>query len=118
MFQLTPHEFNNLISHFARSRSGWGGRRKLPLVFTQEGVAMLSGILQGSRAIHVNIAIMRTFVKLREILALHRDLSQKLADFENKIENHDKNIHTLLEAIRKLRNPHEKFPKVKGFTSQ
>ena len=67
MFQLTKEEVVNLISHFAIS--SWGGNRKLPHVFTEQGVAMLSSVLNSERAIHVNIAIMRAFVKLRQIMS-------------------------------------------------
>lgn len=78
MFQLTVEEARNLKSHFATSSCGWGGRRKRPLAFTQEGVAMLSGVLHSGQAILVNVAIMRAFVRLREITAGHRDLVQQL----------------------------------------
>lgn len=74
----------------------------LPHAFTQEGVAMLSGVLRSPRAVQVNIAIMRVFVRLRETLALHKDLAHKLAELERKIESHDASIRTLFEAIRQL----------------
>src|SRR3989338_2061805 len=89
MFRLTPQEFSNLKSHFAISSSGWGGRRTLPLVFTQEGVAMLSGVLNSSRAIRVNVAIMRVFVKLREVLSTHKDLAKRLESIERHLAGHD-----------------------------
>lgn len=115
MFQLTRQEFKDLISHFATSSLGWGGRRKLPLVFTQEGVAMLSGVLNSSRAIEVNIAIMRAFVKLRETLALHKELAKKLEELEKKIVHHDAQIQNIFDAIHELMQPPAK-PRAKiGF---
>ncbi|MDE2313065.1 MAG: ORF6N domain-containing protein [Elusimicrobia bacterium] len=117
MFQLTKEEFANLISRFAISSSSYGGRRKLPLVFTQEGVAMLSGILNSPQAIRVNIAIMRAFVKLRETLALHKELAVKLADLERRVSNHDGHIRSLFEAIRRLMDPPVKSKPIIGFRS-
>ena len=72
-FQLSDREFENLRSQFVTS--SWGGHRYLPYAFTEQGVAMLSSILKSRRAVEINIAIMRAFVKLREVLALHKDLS-------------------------------------------
>jgi uncharacterized membrane protein len=87
----------------------------LPHVFTQEGVAMLSGVLRSPRAEQVNIAIMRAFVRLRETLSLHKELAHKLSELERKIENHDENIRTLFEAIHQLMTPPETPPKEIGF---
>jgi hypothetical protein len=78
MFQVTKDEIESLRFQFGISKtSGRGGRRYLPYAFTEQGVAMLSGILNSQRAVHVNIAIMRTFVKLRELLTTHKDLANK-----------------------------------------
>lgn len=77
MFQLTKDEFETLKSQFVTSKQGSGGKQKLPLVFTENGVAMLSGILRSERAISVNIAIMRTFTKLRSFLALESQQGKK-----------------------------------------
>ena len=93
MIQLTDEEFKNLIFQFGIS--SWGGTRKLSRVFTEQGIAMLSSVLKSKRAIHVNIAIMRVFVKLKEILSTHKELSGKLTELENKIERHDEEIHTI-----------------------
>jgi hypothetical protein len=116
MFQLTKQEFDSLRSQFVTSNRG--GRRYLPYVFTEQGVAMLSSILRSERAIHVNIAIMRVFAKLREVLSAHKELSQKLDDLERKIQGHDKEIKAIFEAIRLLMAPPPK-PKHKriGFHS-
>jgi len=100
MFQLTRKEFTNLKSHFVIS--SWGGTRKLPYAFTEQGVAMLSSVLNSERAILVNIAIMRAFVKLREILSTHKELAQRLSELEGKFEKHDVEIQTVFEAIRQL----------------
>jgi len=106
MFQLNKQESEGLISHFVISN--WGGTRKLPYAFTEQGVAMLSGILRSKRAVQVNIAIMRAFVKLRQILSANKELAQKLKDLENKYEKHDIEIQSVFEAIRQLMLPKEK----------
>ncbi len=100
MFQLTAEETENLRSQFVIS--SWGGRRYLPFVFTEQGVAMLSSVLKSDRAIQVNIAIMRAFVKLREILDTHRDLAQRLEELELKYQRHDGQIRDVFNAIRAL----------------
>src|SRR5213078_1036328 len=82
MFQLTNHEAEVLTSQIAISKEGRGGRRTRPYVFTEQGVAMLSSVLNSDRAVQVNIAIMRAFVRLREILATHKDLARKLEEME------------------------------------
>jgi len=77
----------------------------LPYVFTEQGVAMLSGVLHSKRAVQINIAIMRAFVKLRQLLATHKELSIKLEELERKLEGHDEAIHNLFETIRQLLAP-------------
>lgn len=101
MFQLTAEENKNLISHFAISKKR-GGYRKMPYVFTEQGVAMLSSVLRSDRAVEVNIAIMRTFVRVREILSTHKDVLKKLEELEHKYESHDKHIMAIFTAIRQL----------------
>jgi hypothetical protein len=101
MFQLTAKEAEALSFHFGSLKRGQHFKY-LPRVFTQEGVAMLSSVLRSPRAIQVNIAIMRVFVRLRETLALHKELAHKLAELERKIEGHDASIRTLFNAIREL----------------
>jgi len=113
MFRLTQEEFKNLIFHFGTS--SWGGTRKLPRAFTEQGVAMLSSVLRSKRAILVNIAIMRTFVKLRKILSTHKELAHKLSQLERKIEKHDGEIKTIFDAIRQLMLPPEKPRRRIGF---
>lgn len=113
MFQLTPEEFKNLIFHYGIS--SWGGTRKLPYAFTEQGVAMLSSVLRSKRATQVNIAIMRTFVKLRELLSTHKNLAKKLEELERKYESHDKQIKAVFDAIRQLMAPPEKKKYKVGF---
>jgi phage regulator Rha-like protein len=115
MFQLTREEYELLRSQNATSKSGSGGRRYLPLAFTEQGVAMLSTVLNSERAIQVNIAIMRAFVKLREILSTHKDLVYKLEELERKYETHDKQIKSVFEAIRQLMMPPERPKRQIGF---
>jgi hypothetical protein len=109
MFQLTKEEARNLISHFAIS--SWGGRRKLPYVFTEQGVAMLSSVLHSKRAIQVNIAIMRAFVKLREVLLTHKELAKKLEELERKYQLHETDIQAIFEVIKRLLEPPPEPPK-------
>jgi hypothetical protein len=110
MFQLKREEFDNLKFHFGTS--SWGGARKLPRAFTEQGVAMLSGVLKSKRAVRVNIEIMRAFVKLRRILASHAELAQKLDALEKK---YDQQFKVVFDAIRALMAPSEKPRKKIGF---
>ena len=102
-------------SQIGTSKNMRGGRRYLPYVFTEQGVAMLSSVLNSKRAIQVNIAIMRAFVKLRETLLLHKELAKKLAELERKVEGHDHHIHSLFEAIRQLMSQPEPRRRHIGF---
>jgi phage regulator Rha-like protein len=114
MIQLDKEEFENLRFQFGTS-SRWGGRRYLPYAFTEQGVAMLSSVLNSERAIQVNIAIMRAFVKLREIISTHKELAGKLAELERKIAKHDEHIQGIFQAIRRLMAPPEKKKRKIGF---
>lgn len=100
MFQLTEDEYRNLISQFATSR--WGGRRKLPYVFTEHGVAMLSSVLKSPRAVAMNIVIIRAFIKLREVLFTHKDLSQKMLEIERIQKEHGSDITHIYSVIKRL----------------
>jgi len=101
MFQLTSQEVRILKSQFVTSR--WGGmRRANPYAFTEQGIAMLSSILNSKRAIQVNIAIMRAFVRLRQIIASHKELAEKLKELEYKVNMHDKDIIMIFQAINKI----------------
>jgi len=102
MFQLSKEEMENWRSQFVTSNKDKMGIRRKPYVFTEQGVAMLSSVLNSERAIQVNIAIMRAFVKLKQILYMNEELAHKLAELERKIEKHDVGIQAIFEAIRKL----------------
>jgi hypothetical protein len=104
MFQLSRDDADSLRSQFVTSKPGRGGRRYNPYAFTEQGIAMLSSVLHSERAIEVNIAIMRAFVRLRQLLASHADLARKLAELEQK---YDKQFAIVFEAIRKLMEPAE-----------
>ncbi|MCC6127231.1 MAG: ORF6N domain-containing protein [Pirellulales bacterium] len=101
MFQLSNEEFENLRCQFGIS-SSWGGRRHAPYAFTEQGVAMLSGILNSPRAVAVNVEIMRTFVKLRRMLASNVELARKLDALERK---YDSQFKVVFDAIRQLMIP-------------
>ena len=112
MFQLSDTEFENLKSQFVIS--SWGGmRRAKPYAFTEQGVAMLSSVLRSKRAVQVNIEIIRSFVKLRQMLAAHKDLDRKLTELERK---YDEQFKIVFEAIRQLMAPPDKKIKKIGFT--
>ncbi len=102
MFQLTKQEFDQLRSHFVTS--SWGGRRYPPYAFTEQGVAMLSSVLRSTRAVQVNIEIMRAFVRLRQMLTGHADLARKLAALEKR---YDAQFKAVFDAIRELMTPPE-----------
>ena len=113
MFELTDREVAALRSQDATSkRSGRGGRRYLPLVFTEQGVAMLSSVLKSECAVEVNIMIMRAFVKLRQLLATHADLARKLDALERK---YDDQFRAVFDAIRELMKPPESKRRPLGF---
>jgi phage regulator Rha-like protein len=103
MFQLAKQEFLRLQNETSKR----GGRRYLPYVFTEQGVAMLSSILNSERAIQVNIAIMRAFVRLREVLLTHKELAEKIDALEKKYADHDQKISVIFEAIKQLLEPIE-----------
>src|SRR5215831_12970800 len=102
MFQLTKEEADSLTSQIAMSKPGRGGRRTLPYVFTEQGVAMLSTVLNSERAIGVNIAIMRTFVRLRQLLATHKQLAERLAAMEKK---YDRQFKAVFDILKQLMEP-------------
>jgi hypothetical protein len=114
MFQLTKEEFADLKSQIVTS--SWGGlRRATPYAFTEQGVAMLSSVLKSERAIMVNIAIMRAFVKLRAILASHKELARKLEELEQR---YDAQFKVVFDAIRQLMTPPERPRRRIGFHAE
>ena len=110
MFQLTWKEAEFSRSHFATLKHG-ENIKYLPYAFTEQGVAMLSSVLNSERAVQVNIAIVRIFVKLRQILSMNKELAYKLNELEKKIEKHDTDIQAIFEAIRQLMAPTPIKPK-------
>jgi len=107
MFRLSAEEYSLLISQIAISKPGRGGRRKMPYVFTEQGVAMLSSVLNSERAILVNIAIMRAFVRMRLMLLSHEELARKVDALEKR---YDARFRVIFDAIRALMTP----PKTPG----
>jgi hypothetical protein len=102
MFEMDKAELAKWRSQFVTSKADRMGLRYPPMAFTEQGVAMLSSVLNSQRAIEVNIAIMRAFVRLREFLASQAKLGKKLAEIERRIEEHHGSIHVLFEAIQQL----------------
>ena len=115
MFQLTAEEADFLRCQIGTSKKGRGGRRYLPYVFTEQGVAMLSSILNSERAVLVNVEIMRAFVKLRQLLASNTELSRRLDELESK---YDKQFRVVFDAIRQLMTTPVRDRKEIGFRSR
>ena len=106
MFCLTELEDSNLKSHFATSRSTHGGRRRArQRAFTEHGVAMLSSVLKSQKAVQINVAIVRAFIKLRRILNSNAELAKKLEKLEKQ---YDAQFHTVFKAIRELMQQNQK----------
>jgi len=129
MFQLNADETGFLRSQFVtlekERRTNWSqivtssekhrGKRYRPYAFTEQGIAMLSSVLKSDRAIKVNIAIMRAFVKLRQLLNANRELAKKFSELEQRVGKHDEDITAIMEAIRQLMAPPEKPRREIGF---
>lgn len=109
VFQLTRKEFDNLMLQSATSSSGHGGRRKPPLVFTEHGAIMAATVLNSPQAVRMSVFVVRAFVKMREMLASHRDLALKLEELERslttRLGEHDRTISTILTELRRLMTP-------------
>ena len=114
MFQLTAEETESLIFQFGISKDR-GGRRDFPYAFTEQGVAMLSSVLNSERAVRVNIAIMRALVNLRQTLEANRELGREFSELEDRVGKHDQEIAAIMEAIRQLITPLEKPRREIGF---
>jgi len=114
MFQLTVKETECLMFQIGRSK-GRGGRRHFLYAFTEQGVAMLSSVLNSERAVKVNIAIMRAFVKLRRTLETNREIARKFSELEKRVGKHDEEIDAILEAIRQLMAPPKRPRREIGF---
>ena len=129
MFQLTSNEFDALKSQSVISKSGRGGRRTAPYAFTEQGVAMLSSVLNSTRAIAVNIEIMRAFIRLRELVSSHHELTKRLNELEEKTEalasqqdnfahNTRAQLKQIFDAIRQLTTPVVPPKRPIGFTAK
>jgi len=112
MFQLTKQEMNVWKSQIVTSKGDTKGLRKLPHVFTERGVAMLSSVLNSKRAIQVNIEIIRTFARLRQMLIDYKDLRFKIEDMEQR---YDKKFKMIFDVMKRLINEEEKPKKIIGF---
>ena len=117
MFELTQEEFDNLKSQFATS--SWGGRRKLPKVFTEHGVIMLASVLNSQRAIEASIYVVRAFVKLREFVSMSREIMKKLEEFEaktdRKFDENDKKFQLVFDTLKKVLIQKDKPKRPIGF---
>jgi hypothetical protein len=111
MCHLTPQEFISLKSHFVISK-GRGGTRKLPYAFTEHGILMLSSVLNSEKAVQVNIQIMRTFTKLRELMLVHKDLRIKIEELE---KDYDSQFKIIFDTLKQLINPQQKSKNPIGF---
>ena len=132
MFRLTAQEAASLRSQFATSKNeagtlrsqlvtsikGRGGRRYAPYAFTEHGAIMAASVLNSERAVKASIFVVRAFVKLREMLAAHKELVLKLAELESRVQGHDEQIVAIVEAIRQLMEPPPQPPRKRiGFRS-
>jgi len=105
LFQLSKEEFACLRFQIGTSKKGRGGRRYRPYAFTEHGAIMAASVLNSERAVKVSVYVVRAFVKLREMLAAHKQLARKLAELERRLEGHDEQIASLVAAIRELMAP-------------
>ncbi|MBU0588529.1 MAG: ORF6N domain-containing protein [Gammaproteobacteria bacterium] len=115
MFQLDEEEFNNLISQTVTS--SWGGRRKLPLAFTEHGAIMAASVLNSDRAVEMSVYVVRAFVQLRELLSSHKALADKLSELERRVTHHDNSLAEVINAIRALMVQPKPANRPIGFTA-
>ena len=102
MFRLCADEYDSLRSQSVTSKKGQGGRRYLPYAYTEHGTVMLASVLNSQRAIETSIFVVRAFVRMREILSVHKEFARKLSELERRVVGHDEDIKTLIMAIKKL----------------
>lgn len=112
MFELTKEEHESLILQFARSKRGRGGRRKLPLVFTEYGAIMAANVLNSQQAVRASVEVVRAFVSLRQIITSNAELARKLAELEEK---YDRQFKVVFDALRELMAPPTSKPQQIGF---
>jgi hypothetical protein len=115
MFQLTDEEFKNLISQSVTS--SWGGRRKLPLAFTEHGAIMAASVLNSDRAVEMSVYVVRAFVQLRAVLLDHKALADKLTALERRVSHHDNSLAEVIDAIRALMAQPKPTNRPIGFTA-
>jgi hypothetical protein len=115
MFELTEEERNSLRSQIATSKKGRGGTRYLPFAFTEQGVAMLSSVLNSDTAVEVNIQIIRVFTKMKELLFDNKELWHKIEKIENHLVKHDEEIKIIFQYLKKLLIQETKPKKAIGF---
>ncbi|NVO07300.1 MAG: ORF6N domain-containing protein [Rhodoferax sp.] len=115
MFQLTDEEFKNLISQSVTS--SWGGRRKLPLAFTEHGAIMAASVLNSDWAVEMSVYVVRAFVQLRAVLLDHKALADKLAALERRVSHHDNSLAEVIDAIRALMAQPQSVNRPIGFTA-
>lgn len=119
MFQLTADELGILRSQFATSKTGSGGRRYAPYVFTEHGAIMAATILNSPRAVEMSVYVVRAFIQLRELLASNKELAKRLDQLESRLQKklaaHDEAIATILSAIRQMMHPPEPKKRSIGF---
>jgi phage regulator Rha-like protein len=113
MFRLTQKEFANLKSQIVTS--SWGGKRKLPYVFTEQGVSMLSGVLNSAVAIQVHIRIIRIFSKMKEMMLSHKDILLKMEKMEKDVKENKEDIAMIFEALKQLLNSPQPKRRLIGF---
>jgi hypothetical protein len=122
LFELTRDEYNALMLQNATSKPGRGGRRKLPLVFTEHGAIMVATILNSPRAVEMSVYVIRAFVRLRELLSSNKELARQFAALESrlnkKLADHDDAIAAILSAIRQLMNSPAPKGRGIGFTAK
>jgi len=114
-FRLNRYEMTNLMSQIAISSSQHGGRRKAALVFTEHGAIMAANVLNSKQAVQMSVFVVRAFVKLRQVLATHKELADQLTELERKVGTHDKAIVSIIAAIRGLTEPPKQKPRAIGF---
>jgi hypothetical protein len=115
MFQLTNEEFKGLMLQIATSKKARGGRRKLPLVFTEHGAIMAANMLNSKRAVRMSVFVVRAFVKLRETALRYKELAAKITELERKVGTHDHAIASTIAAIRQLMSSPARERKQIGF---
>ena len=118
MFQLTPEEAEALRSQIVTAKMNRGGRRSVPYAFTEHGIAMLSSVLKSARAVQMNIAIVRTFIKLRDMVAGNKELARRLDRVETRLKLHHNTIGVVIDEIKRLRTPPAKPQHRIGFVAQ